>query len=340
MPEPLKDTIRRLLRYQRAPVRATRQFRKWKHNADILPKLQTQLEMLLDAYGKFEPVVYDTQGIHDDGSDVVLRYCPESGEKEFELICFQVKSFDDLLSKAYMQELKAQRDDSFRKVIGLQWYFLLLCTDNEKHKDKIRSISSEFRSADRTEIIEPAFAYTFLHHPKTRVEALVKRTMEADDLVFRRALEFLDSSSPSARALTVFLAVKSAITGATHFTLDQLLSELTLRRTYDELRERQSALLEESLADSRETGDEETDEEKDWDDIEEPPQVGEFQDQLAADLELLEGDVELNPSSESLDLRLDQMRPLNAVIVDALARYEYNEDQLMSYMFSLMGVQD
>jgi hypothetical protein len=158
MSETIEDSVRRLLRYQRAPDKATRTVRHWKHNADILPKLQGQLEMLLAAYGKFEPVVYDTQGIRDDGSDIVLRCRQTKEDKAPELICFQVKSFDDLAKKTYMQELKAQRDDSFRKVMGMTYYFLMLCTDVQAHRDRVRLIAAEFRSADRTEVIEPAFS--------------------------------------------------------------------------------------------------------------------------------------------------------------------------------------
>jgi hypothetical protein len=117
----------------------TRLFREWKHDADILPRLQAQLEMLLEVYGKFEPVVYNTQGMHDDGADVVIRFRPENADEDWELIGFQVKSFDDLANPKYMRELKAQRDDAFRKVVGMRDYFLLLCTDGDADGDKVRS---------------------------------------------------------------------------------------------------------------------------------------------------------------------------------------------------------
>jgi hypothetical protein len=346
MPESLQDSITRLLRYQRAPERATKRFRGWKHNRHILPRLQTQLEMLLDAYGKFEPVVYDTQGIRDDGSDIALRYRSAKSHDDFELICFQVKSFDDLSKKAYMQELKAQRDDSFRKVMGLRYYFLVLCTDPTEHRDRVRNIMAEFRSASRTEVIEPAFAYTFLHHPKARVEALVKRVMEADDLVFRLALESLEFSSPSARALAVFLTVKSMSAGSLRFTVEQLLAETVLRRAYDELREQQALLLDEL----KDAGDQDRIDREGLDqsnqayllgDEDGPIVLEEFETQLAADLSILESDVvELDSASETVVVRPGQMRALNAVVADALARYEYDERQLLAYMFSLFGVKD
>jgi hypothetical protein len=161
MRDTILDSITRLLRYQRTPESVTAKFGHLRHNADMLPSLQTQLETVLNAHGKFEPVVYDCQGINDDGSDIAVRFDPQSNNPE--LICFQVKSFQDLARPHYMQELKAQRDDSFRKVRGLRHYFIVLCTDAAKHKDRVRNVVSEFRSADRTEVIEPAYAYTFLH---------------------------------------------------------------------------------------------------------------------------------------------------------------------------------
>jgi hypothetical protein len=318
--------------------------RTWKHNTEILPRVQTQLETLLEAYGKFQPVVYDTQGIRDDGSDLVLRYRPEGDDAGFELICFQVKSFDDLSKKTYMQELKAQRDDSFRKVLGMRHYYLLLCTDGKAHRDRIRNIMAEFRSADRTEVIEPAFAFTFLHHPKTRIDALVKRTMEAGDLVFRLASESLDLPSPSARALTVFMAVRSVLAGLVQFNTDQLLREATLRSIHEKLRCQQESLLASSrqFALEQATAHEDHPEEDEWDhEEEEPIQLDDFENQLAKDLELLETEiVERDSGSSNIILRTNQIHALSAVITDALARYEYKEEQLMSYMFSLLGVQD
>ena len=182
MLENIAEAISRLIRYQRAPDSATTAFRTMKHNSHLLPKLQQQLETLFEAHRKFEPVVYDTQGIHDDGSDIVVRYAPP--DAVLSLIGFQVKSFDDLAKKTYLQELKAQRDDTFRKVSGLQKYYIVVCTDTGTHRDKVRSIAAEFRSAHLTELVEPAYAFTFLHHRKTRVEALVKRLHEADAIVF------------------------------------------------------------------------------------------------------------------------------------------------------------
>ncbi|MGA2902278.1 MAG: hypothetical protein ABSD98_00480 [Candidatus Korobacteraceae bacterium] len=333
MRESIQDSVTRFLRYQRVPKKVTRQFRALKHNAQLLPRLQSQLEIILEAHGKFEPVVYDIQGPRDDGSDIVLRSRSSDNSQHPELLCFQVKSFSDLNQKEYLQELKAQRYDSFRKILGLRYYFLVLCTDAEAHETKIRSITQEFKGADRTEIIEPAFAYTFLNLPKTRIEAVVKRTTEADDYVFQSALDALDGSSPSARALTVYLAVKSVFTGSTSFSLAQLSSEPSLRGIYDELRYRQAELLHDFETSVAEV--EAKDDDFDYESDAGPVQLADFEDQIAADLELLDSDVELDRSSDRVIFKADQFRALTAVIADALARYEYGEEQLTAYMFDL-----
>jgi hypothetical protein len=318
MRESIQEIITRLLRYKRAPTKMTREFREWKHNRDILPKLQEQLEMILDAYGKYQPVVYDTQGFRDDGSDIVLRHREGNNEdSELKLIAFQVKSFDDLCKKSYMQELKAQHDDTTRKVIGLQYYFIMLCTDAEAHKELIRKIAAEFRSAKKTEIIDPEFSFTFLHHKASRVNALVKRTLEAEDLVFKRALELLEIPSPSARGLAIFIAVQYAAHGKTTFEYKALKSNPVLRDIYDEFMNRE-ALEEEEVINA--SGSE---------------------SQIAQDLSHLETDlIDLDSTSENVVVRTKDMLPLSAVIIDALVRYDYNAEDVLPYMLSLFGVMD
>lgn len=294
MQETVQDSIIRLLRYQRVPLGITREFRSWKHNSDILPKLQSQLEMVLEAYGKFQPIVYDTQGINDDGVDIALPYWPEGNSDQKSVIGFQVKSFDDLAKADYLRSVKAQHDDAYRKVSGLSYYFVLLCTDATLHKDKIRQIESEYRSDSSTEIVEPQYAYTFLHHPKTRVEALIKRVFEAEDLVFKRALETLDQTSPTARALAIFLTVKYTLTGHISYSSGSLLRERTLQAVYDHVRTRQEELLDgaHQAALEREIAKERGQGEEAWyDDDADPPKVAEFEQQVVEDLELIDDDV-------------------------------------------------
>lgn len=349
MYETVQDITTRLIRYQRTPDKITSGFKRWKHNKDLLPILQRQLEMILWSYGKFQPIVYDTQGILDDGSDLILRHREEStDERDFEIISFQVKSYDDLCKKNYMQELKAQRDDSFRKVLGLNYYFLILCTDAIKHKNKIRNITAEFRSAEKTEVIEPSFAYTFMHHPQARIDALIKRTLEAEDIVFKRALESIELPSPSARALAIFMAMQLA-KGKTSINQNLITTDDFLKTIFDEIRVIQETLLEVFEATEEKQKNktsvievEEDQEENDWyEEEEEPAQIAEFEEQIVYDLDLLEGDlIDLDSSSNEVIIRAQEMLPLTAVIVDAFVRYEYDENDVLPYMFNLFGVLD
>jgi hypothetical protein len=326
------------LRYQKAPVAATRAFRDWEHNADILPRLQDQLEAIRDAYDKHDPLVYDTQGVRDDGSDLIVRYRPESAEGDLALIGFQVKSNRDIAKPDYLKELKAQHYDSFHKVAGLEHYFILLCVDGKTNKDKIRNAMAEFRSADRTTVIEPAYLLTFFHLAKTRIDALVTSYMEADDIVYREALSTLDFESPSARALAIFLAARFVVHNQFRFDVDALVSDAVLRLQYQAIREEQAGLLE-AYQEAEETRSKKRKRDPDdWDEDEdlEPVQVAEFEDQLAQDLSELEGAL-MERDSGDLILRTEQLRPVSALMLDALVRYGYAEADLRSYMLSLLG---
>ncbi len=345
----LLEVFERLLRRQRSPITATRHFRDWKHDRDILPRLQDQLDAVLVALLKFEPVVYNTQGLHDDGTDIAVRYrTSDQGPEERELIGFQVKSYGDLSKPDYMKDLKAQAYDSLNKVHGLSYYFILLCTDAEEHAKKVQEINAAFRSAEHTKVIEPRFAYTFLKSPTTTAEAFVKRTMQADDIVFRKALDSLDQSSQSAQALAIFLAVKAVLTGRRVFSHTEVVGDAALRRVYDGLREKQARLLEGALDDNEvsevDDDDAETEDEADldyYDDAEDVIRVAEFEPQITEDFETLEADlIDRDGGPDTFTLKTDQLRALNAVITDALARYEYTESELMAYMFSIMSILD
>jgi hypothetical protein len=83
----------------------------------------------------------------------------------------------------------------------------------------------------------------------------------------------------------------------------------------------------------------ETDEEDD--DNDEPVEVEDFETQLVSDIALLEDSVlESDNSFESYKILANAIRPLCAVALDALVRYAYNDEQLLAFMFSAMGVRD
>lgn len=80
---------------------------------------------------------------------------------------------------------------------GLEYYFIMLCTDAYKHRDKVRQICTAFRSDTKVEVIKPEYAYPFLIRPQSRVYARLKRRFDERDVVMQKAFEVLDLPDPS-----------------------------------------------------------------------------------------------------------------------------------------------
>ena len=74
-----------LLFYRPSRFGETRQFAGWKHNRHLCPWLESQLNEIRDCFLKHQAVAYDVQGVHDLGTDVLLRYRDVDGADPEEL---------------------------------------------------------------------------------------------------------------------------------------------------------------------------------------------------------------------------------------------------------------
>ena len=101
-----------LLRYRRTAPSETKAFARLKHNADLCPRFQQKLESILGSFEKYRKIVYDIQGLHDEGTDILLR---EVVAENPWFICLQIKSEDDLHAKDIFKTLKAQFFDSCQR---------------------------------------------------------------------------------------------------------------------------------------------------------------------------------------------------------------------------------
>lgn len=131
--------------------------------------------------------------------------------------------------------------------------------------------------------------------------------------------------------------------------MDQLSAEPALWTIYREFRDKQAALIEEPIDSSndgkcsddsqhRSDDDEALD---DWESETGEAVLADFQAQLAVDLESLEtSSLDLDGVSQEVTFHPAHLRALTAVAMDAMARYDYDEQHLLLYMFSLMGVRD
>jgi hypothetical protein len=341
----IQKLVGELVFLRRSAPERTKIFRALKHNDDLCPMLQRQLEAMTRGLAKYRPIlVYDTQGIRDDGGDIILN-CAErderSGDEHVWLIAFQIKSHADLSDPSCLQKIKAQRDDALRKIVGLKDYYILLCTDEELHKDRIRNISAEFRSADRTLVVEPGFAYQFLHMPELRVNAFLKRMLETGDFVYRLAIDDIERYTPSQAAVASYLIVQTLVEPEMVITDASLHSSGVVQQIYmripdveydyedeiwDTLREQDSSEIEI-------TGD------GDWDRPMPELMNRTFEERLSADVASLnEGLIDIEKDSGRVLVHPQRAVGLTALIADAMARYGYEPDEIPQYVLEMLGV--
>lgn len=339
------------VRMHRTLVIETREFKTLRHNEDLCPRFQYQLETILRAMGKFEPWVYDTQGFHDRGADVVIRVRNEraSDHERPELFAFQIKSYADFRQPDLFRTLKAQRDDAFRKIANLSAYYLALCTDEHKDKAIVRNIEAEFQDAERTLIIEPTYCLNFIRLPERKIEGSVTRIEQAEDIVFRRALETIDLPSPTAALLALYVATLES-ERATALNANVLKNQTALERLY-------TTTLENRRIARERLGEPIEDDEDDLPDLRklQPSRplteasrkrmtevfFDNFDDALAYDLDILDTHlIDVDSNSGRIAVRRDAVLPLIALLTDAKVRYGLEGADLFEYGAETLGMLD
>ena len=86
----------------------------------------------------------------------------------------QIKSYDDLEKNEYLSKLRLQYDDALDEYgEKLLHYYILLCSDEEKHKNRLRQINNKFSKKTNVTVIEPTYVYVFLTHSQLRINAFV-----------------------------------------------------------------------------------------------------------------------------------------------------------------------
>jgi hypothetical protein len=344
-----QQTVDHFLRLHRSLAIETREFETLRHNNDLCPRFQTQIETILRAVGKFEPVVYDCQGIFDDGSDLIIVVRDKGEDNDTPVrIGFQIKSYEDFEGRDLFRTLKAQRDDSFRKVRNLCAYYIVLCTDEQRDKNKIRDIEGEFKDADKTLVIEPTYGLTFIKLAARRIQGLVSRMHQTDDLVFQKALDALQFDTPTGAIVALYLAAK-ACEGAREFSSSDLRRDYELRRFYvDLLDERAKAAK--RLRRVQKTPNvnltKQSDLKRHRPTAAEIERLSEsffesFDEALGYDLEVLDGQlIDIDNANDRVIVRRHAMLPLIALLTDAMVRYELSGSPLFEYAAEALGVLD
>jgi len=212
--DPLKpvEVIAELLRLRGYSKRDTAEFRHLKHDAQLCPSFRDNLSVVLNAYKGYGTWVHDIQGLHDEGIDVLLKYTDDDGGKR--RIGFQIKSFDDI------EKYRTKQDKTFTKTLKSAWatanqqvgvdhYYVLLCTDETKHSIQIRNICSQLKNFNNTSVILPREALAFYSLADFELSARVTGLLCADDPVLREAQQIVNEKEPALGFMTLAVTCKA-----------------------------------------------------------------------------------------------------------------------------------
>jgi hypothetical protein len=261
--------IEELLRYRESSKKWTKKFKDMKHNEYLCPSVERQLNRILDCFIKYHSIASDVQGINDRGTDVQLRYYikSETGDSICKFIAFQIKSYDDLNSKSYLRDLKAQCFEAkgeFKE--SLDHYYILICTDVFKDKNKIREIKKAFSTQNDVTVIDPIYMATFLRLNPIRISSLVSTLIRDDDIVYERALNDLAMLTPTEIAVYAEIVVEMTVSLNCLIDIERIKENDFLKRLYSRIpdypRDTYFYLEEVNLQSSNEIDDEEIEEEE------------------------------------------------------------------------------
>lgn len=349
----LPQLVDELLRYRESPKKDTRLFRKLKHNRDLCPAVETQVNRIIDCYVKFHNIAYDVQGINDRGTDVVLRYDaePELEESIKRYIAFQIKSFGDLNSEHYLREIKAQKHDA-QEEYGerLEHYYILLCTDKLTHGNKIRQIKKTFGTAASGTVIDPTYAWTFIHLNPLRVNAIVDSILREEDVVHKKAKKMVEDFTLTETAVLLSAVYELTIKPNNVLRIEAVQELNFVKKVFRMIPDypRDYFFFSDVTYDY---GHIEDLDQEDIEDIERiygvtwnngefrPPQnrKRDFYVRFEEDIDKLNGvSFSTQEGSGEIELNPEYAYPLQAVLLDAMVRYDYSGDDLLEYTLNAL----
>lgn len=328
MADYVKLILDELLRYRLSPAAATKGFKRRRHNLDLCPAVERQLNTCLDCTLKYHRVAYDVQGPRDRGSDIVLRH---GEDDEHKFVVMQLKSYDDVKEKDYLTKLKAQSfevQSDYRE--QLDQYFILLCTDALEHSNQLRNIKSDFKAASRTTVVDPTYVWTFLQLSALSIEAVVESILKQEDAVYSLARTLVGDDPPLETAILLCLLALALELGSFDVHLDQLHSVPFLGFALDRILDidYETYLYEDYF-------------DEEWDEPQEPPQDRrrDADTRIAEALDAMDTSaVTVDPTSDLVSVDFDSCAPLIALMLDAKVRFGYEGSRLARYVFEALRI--
>ncbi|ACM39547.1 MULTISPECIES: hypothetical protein [Rhizobium/Agrobacterium group] len=185
------ETLAEILQKNSSIIADTDWFKTKKHDADLCPMFESLGVEILQSYKAYRAGCHDIQGMRDDGVDILLKYDSEDGATKIGLQIKSYPEFQDWVAKedkTFMKTLKSQYTEAMQNV-GVEHYFLILCTDAHEHRKQIRMISAELKNFANLTIVKPVQVrgFTLLSH--WELQATVTRLLCQDDPVLNAARE-------------------------------------------------------------------------------------------------------------------------------------------------------
>ena len=183
--------IANALQYSAAKITATQALRELKHDADLLPMLQRQLQAILEGFHRDSNVVYDIQGRSDHGCDLLVRL---NINNQCQFVGLQVKSHAELLTEKVITTLIRQHFEATNRYSPMLDYYIILAADMIQKGDLqrvIRAIQQNFSTAKDVRVVSPLYTATFIRLEAPAVDALITQTMRTGDPLTTAGLQDL-----------------------------------------------------------------------------------------------------------------------------------------------------
>ena len=188
--------LEELVHYSQAEPVETDAFSHLRREDDLCPRFLEKTEHILAAFKKYLPINYDvhrTAGDRLNEADILVQYSSARiSNGEDRCIAMRFTSFDDfetdddLLEKIKADISRSERDYGER----LDRYYLLLCTDQRKHAERVRAISTELKAnSAAVTVVEPAYAWFFYAMEDAMIDAVTDMLVYSEDYVRCQARE-------------------------------------------------------------------------------------------------------------------------------------------------------
>lgn len=356
--------------FREASTESTAEFRTLTHNRHLCPRTESQLQRVLDCFIKFRHAAYDVQGIHDRGTDVLLRYGTDAqlASDGWECICVQLKSFSDLEKDGYLKDLRSQRYEAELEYRSqLAQYYILLCTDPTGHIAKIREVKNAFARDARVTVVDPRYCHTFLRLGAVTIAVIVDSILRQGDTVRQMAINEVARLTPTESALALAATYCATFGHSTSIDIHDFKDLQFVMAMYSVVPDyprdcffeddgdgfdcdeevQEECVGKSVIADGPDAGDinspngEEAEDEDLTDEAiaESRHDRGRpMSERLNDDVSAIEDDILIANADSTFIVDLAAVRPLQAMLLDSHLRYRYEKEELLQYAFGCLRV--